>query len=289
MAETAGVLNWSDAQWQTVSNAVTDEFAKANVASQFLPCYGPLAGSVETVRKEELSYASGRVTVSDDETIKLFNVRARVELSSQQVADDSLSSALIAFRRAASLIARVADHVAFNGYTASAAATASTLTTSFNPDDFLASKPTSFTGLVDAGGAPAQKSGTAGTPQALVQRVADSITTLESQLHFGPFACVLGNKLFEIAHTADTGSMVLPADRINPLLDGPLFRSSVLKPRIGVVVSLAPGGIDVVVATPPKVQFLQLTDDAKYVFRVYVRSVMRIKEPGNPGVVAFTL
>lgn len=287
MAETAGVLNWSDAQWQTVSNAVTDEFAKANVTSQFLTCYGPLAGNVETVRKEELSYASGRVTVYDDETIKLFNVRVRVELSSQQVADDSLSSALIAFRRAASLISRVADHVAFNGYPASA--TASAPTTSFNPADFLASKPTSFTGLVEAGGAPAEQSGAAGTPQDLVQRVADSVTTLESELHFGPFACVLGNKLFEIAHTADTGSMVLPADRINPLLDGPLFRSSVLKPRIGVVVSLAPGGIDVVVATPPKVQFLQLTDDAKYVFRVYVRSVMRIKEPGNPGVVAFTL
>jgi hypothetical protein len=47
-------LNWSDAQWQKVKDAVTEAFGKASVASAFLPMYGPLPGSAETVRNEQL-------------------------------------------------------------------------------------------------------------------------------------------------------------------------------------------------------------------------------------------
>ena len=47
----------------------------------------------------------------------------------------------------------------------------------------------------------------------------------------------------------------------------------------GIVVSLAGGDIDIVVATPPKAQFLQMTEDAKYLFRVYEKFVLRIKDP----------
>ena len=37
-------LNWSDAQWQRVNDAVKDSFEKSSVASSFLECYGPLSG-----------------------------------------------------------------------------------------------------------------------------------------------------------------------------------------------------------------------------------------------------
>ena len=47
-------LNWTDAQWQKVNHCVTEAFDKASVASAFLPCYGPLQGSTETVRNERL-------------------------------------------------------------------------------------------------------------------------------------------------------------------------------------------------------------------------------------------
>ena len=37
--------------------------------------------------------------------------------------------------------------------------------------------------------------------------------------------------------------------------------------------------IDIVVATPPKAQFLQMTPVARYLFRVYEKFLLRIKDP----------
>src|SRR5580765_619788 len=114
-------LNWTDAQWQKVNNAVTEAFNKSSIASAFLPCYGPLPESAQNVQDENLTATvtagtSVTVTVSDDTTLKLFNLRVFVELSNEQVADESLSSALLAFRRAANTLAQVEDDIVFNGY-----------------------------------------------------------------------------------------------------------------------------------------------------------------------------
>ena len=55
------------------------------------------------------------VSVTDDTTLKLLNLTVHVGLSSEQVADDSLSSALLAFRRAANTLAQNEDDLVFNG------------------------------------------------------------------------------------------------------------------------------------------------------------------------------
>ena len=130
----------------------------------------------------------------------------------------------------------------------------------------------------------------------IFRKIAAATMELESAFHPAPFACILGPELFVAVQTPTEGSMVLPADRIGGLLIGPtaltanglLLRSGVLPPRVGVVVSLADPTMDIVVATPPKVQFLQVTEEAKYLFRVYERFVLRVKDPANPGVQAFT-
>jgi hypothetical protein len=74
--------------------------------------------------------------------------------------------------------------------------------------------------------------------------------------------------------------MVLPADRIKPLLRGQLLRSGHMDPRTGILVSLAGSNIDLAVPTPPNVEFLQQRGDGKYLFRVYERFTMRIKDAG---------
>ena len=74
-------------------------------------------------------------------------------------------------------------------------------------------------------------------------------------------------------------SLVLPADRVTPLLKGgPLLRSGKIDPETGIVVSLAGKAVDIVVGTPPTVQFLQRTADARFLFRVYVRFALRIRD-----------
>ena len=103
-------LNWSDAQWQKVNNCVTEAFCEGErrgcvIAMLWAACR---QRGIRPRRKVYLE-TGATIKVGDDTTLKLFNLRIKVELSSEQVADDGLSSALLAFRRAANSLAQVED------------------------------------------------------------------------------------------------------------------------------------------------------------------------------------
>jgi uncharacterized linocin/CFP29 family protein len=277
-------LNWSDAQWQKVNDCVTEAFGKASVASAFLPCYGPLAGSTETVRNERLDEglrSSPPVITLDayhpSVNLKLVNLTVKVELSSEQVADETLANAMLAFRRAANILAQGADKIVFDGFVPGV----TTLNAFVNSSGVGAQK-----GLADgAARRHFDPIGAALIGTDLVRAVVKAIRKLEDRFHSGPFACVMGNELFDAAHDPSF-SLVLPADRITPLLKGPLLRSGQMYDRTGIVVSLAGNAIDIVVGTPPTVQFLQRREDAKFVFRVYERFVLRVRDTGPSSPVA---
>jgi len=117
----------------------------------------------------------------------------------------------------------------------------------------------------------------------LVVGVAQAIGLLEEQGHFGPFAVVLDQNLFLVAQTP-SAALVLAQDRILPFLGGgPLLRSSTLNvaPGVanGVVVALGGEPVELVIATDVCVQFLQVTADPNFVFRVCEKMALRIKEP----------
>ena len=82
-----------------------------------------------------------------------------------------------------------------------------------------------------------------------------------------------------------TSALVLPQDRILPFLGGgPLLRSSTLDTaalvlRSGVVVALGGEPVELVIATDVCVQFLQVTAEPHFVFRVCEKMALRIKEP----------
>ena len=301
-------LGWSDAQWEKVNNAVTEAFAKASVASSVLPCYGPLTDSAEYVRNEQFASTGELVTVQDDTTLKLFNLTVDVDLSSEQAADESLATALLAFRRAANTLAQVEDDIVFNGFGDPRTEVRDFLEQSgfdfrvvdpFFPG-VVRANPVSLEGLVHIVDTKTKARRTVGHGTAdqvvdsalrlaiaslattagdhLVTDIASAIVTLESASHPGPFACILGANAFVEAYRPAAGSLVLPADRITPMLNGPLLRSGRLASDLGVVVSLAANAIDIVVATPPTAQFLQIDQNARRRFRVYEKFMLRIKD-----------
>jgi len=99
---------------------------------------------------------------------------------------------------------------------------------------------------------------------------------------------VLDQKFFLIAQTPDEDSLVLPQDRIIPFLGGgSLLRSSTLPENRGVVVALGGAAVELVVATDMSVQFLQVTTDPMFVFRVFEKMALRIKE--REAIMALTL
>jgi hypothetical protein len=100
---------------------------------------------------------------------------------------------------------------------------------------------------------------------------------------------VLGSELFNRVHDPSK-SLVLPADRITPLLKGgPLLRSGKMDENAGIVVSLSGNAVDIVVGTPPTVQFLQRNSDAKFLFRTYERFVLRIRDKVRSPVAGFRI
>jgi hypothetical protein len=72
---------------------------------------------------------------------------------------------------------------------------------------------------------------------------------------------------------------VTPQDQILPFLNGgALLRCSVIDNGEGVVVALGGEPIELVVATDMSLQFLQVTQTPSYLFRVYEKLALRIKD-----------
>jgi uncharacterized linocin/CFP29 family protein len=108
--------------------------------------------------------------------------------------------------------------------------------------------------------------------------VVKAINRIEAAAYFKPYACVLSNELFEAVYTPMPNSMVLPADSLPPILNGPLLRSSTLEDGTGVIVSLQGNPVEIVVASEIHVRYLQGTPTGEHLFRVSQRFVLRVKD-----------
>lgn len=288
-------LNWTDEQKHKVEAAVEEAFKKANVALSFLPHCDPQLDSAETVRNELIDNSSTPGTLKlntdhDGVNQRFHNVTVKVELSTEQVADKNLTNSLILFRRAANILAQETDLIVFSGIS-QAAPRAQNRYLVNAPKAGNPPAPVPVGGLVQAAA-----HSTAVVPQggesvgnALVKKIVSDVQSLEGASNTGPFACVLGNTLYADAYDPNIG-LVVPADRIVPLLNGPLLRSSGLLKKEGILVSLGANAVDVVIGTPPTVQYLQRTLEARYLFRVYLRFALRVRDTGaNAPVTHFYL
>ena len=294
---------WTDEQWARVNQVIQEEAKRARVAATFLPLCGPLDADADFVRKQEISYpltidpplekrapapdTSGaqeqRLWIDDRDTIRLATLQVVVAVRNAQMADPELTSAMALFRRAANVIARLEDAVVFRGLTSSSGEPA--------PPGGISGLPRIWqvTGAVEARGIwPAERSISVdptpgeGRGQRLVSAISEAIGQLEQQGQFGPFAAVLGQQLFLVAQTPDSQSLVLPQDRIIPFLGGgPLLRSSTLdEPErfTGVIVALGGAPLELVIASDISLQFLQVSADPAFLFRVSEKIALRIRE-----------
>jgi uncharacterized linocin/CFP29 family protein len=286
MTSNSPQVPWTDEQWALVTQTVQKEASRARVAASFLPLYGPLPPDTDFVRKEALNYnpiapTEQRMVVDDKSTVPLATLDVKVWLRGAQMADPNLTSALQMFRRAANVLARLEDAVVFQGQAGVDKGPPADPNTGVSATDGLPNIWEISGGLECRGllQAAVQTNPLEGDPDLVIQ-VTEAIGSLERKGHLGPFAVVLGEALFADAQKPSP-SLVLPSDRIIPFLGGgPLLRSSTLPKNLGVVVTLGGSPIDLVVATDLSVSFLQVTTDPYFVFRVYEKIVLRIKEEG---------
>ena len=89
---------------------------------------------------------------------------------------------------------------------------------------------------------------------------------------------MLSDDLFTAVYTPVPNSMVLPADSLPPILNGPLLRSSTLANGTGLVISLQGNPVEIVVGSEIHPRYLQGTPDGEHLFRVSQRFVLRVKD-----------
>ena len=301
---------WTDEQWALVRQAVQKEANRSRVAATFLPLYGPLAGDADFVKSEKLNYintppsigsspGAGSETMSVDEqkTIPLTTLQVRVILHGAQMADSKLTSALEMFRRASNVLARLEDAIVFRGqkdkdkgpvdeainglkaiWTVRGGEESGGLLGDSETEAVEKTELAKRADPVTRTDAAKKTEAADRSGQHLVHQVSEKIGNLEGKGHFGPFAVVLGQTLFARAQTA-SAALILPSDRIIPFLGGgPLLRSSTLPHDQGIVVALGAAPVELVVATDVSVGFLQVTTDPLFVFRVFEKIAVRIKE-----------
>ena len=311
MAQSNPQVPWTDEQWARVNQVIQEEAQRARVAATFLPLYGPLPASADFVRKEDVHYQP-RLRIADKDTTQLATLQLNVLLRGEQLADPEMTSALMLFRRAANIVARLEDALVFSGFEG------------YDPDvggrvPHLPHGAPNVGEQMWGGSAhgllidrnhvrppkltPPHREQVNGG-DGLVKAVTKSIGYLEGKGHFGPFAVVLSQELFSLAQTpvyvasvdsrggGRIGPSSVPQDRIIPFLGGgPLLRSSALLAGYGVVVALGGSPIELVVATDMSLQFLQVTEPGSkmelpgpkievpyFLFRVYEKVSLRVKE-----------
>jgi uncharacterized linocin/CFP29 family protein len=274
-------LGWTEDHLSRIRTTVAEEAQRARVLAQALPLSGPEDGSTIAVPEFKLGDdanpvppPSKRLEVDSQPTLPITTIAINVQLRSHEIADPSLTAALVQFRRAANYIARVEDALIVNGRPGPNQVPPKGIGTI--PGVYTVHGAGKQVGLWDAAPKPSIKLASA-DGNGVFKAITDAISKLDSNGYGGPYAALLGTTLFELSVLA-TPNLVLPRDRILPFLQGPLLRVSAFDAKLGAVVSLSGNPIEIVVASDIGVRYLQTTLDPRYVFRVTERVAFRVKE-----------
>jgi uncharacterized linocin/CFP29 family protein len=278
---------WTDGQWSAVRQVIAEEMRAARVAGNVLPTVGPLESDASFVPTLSVSRAavpgnSAGLSVDDATTLTLATLQVKVFLRQGQVTDPELAASLVAFRRAANVLAHLEDEIVLKGQPGPGRVPVGTTVAEGIAEVLGGQEVDGLTGIDASQASRTGKKkgeGLARVGEGLVSAVSDAVGALEGRFQTGPFACVLGANYF-LAVQSPNNSLVLPQDRILPFLNGgPLVRSSALENNSGLVIALGGAPIDLVLATDASVEFLQNTPDAWSLFRVFEKMVLRVKEP----------
>src|SRR5512132_899175 len=130
----------------------------------------------------------------------------------------------------------------------------------------------------------------------LMDAIVSAINSLEEQGYVAPYVCVFGRNPFQAAYTSIPNSTVLPRDRLEPLIGRELLHASaidILPYRFdlyraqldkgewrsrGVLLSMADEPIDLALAAEATAEFRQVDLEGHYVFSVFERFALRIKD-----------
>jgi uncharacterized linocin/CFP29 family protein len=267
-------LGWSEPVWQHVDQAVHDEAVRAEIASKFIPLRGPFPDALtvpaDVIDTEAMAIEEGLVK-------PLIELWVDFALTPQQVAgEERLATAMTLATRASNLLSRAEDVLIFQGDGA--------LTSEFFTRVRYRSGPVG-PGLLNSATQAIEVDPLEGATKKYGEKTFEAVARAYSLLqrvgHNGPYALVLHSEVYADTYAPLASTLVMPADRIRPLVTQGFYGTGTLPESTGLLVSLGGNTMDVVVGIDPTTAFQQMDDSGIYRFRVFERFALRIKDPSS--------
>jgi uncharacterized linocin/CFP29 family protein len=270
-------LAWSPELWARLDQAVHTEVDRAGVAGKVLPLYRSMSDAT-TVSADVIDPRT--MSVRDDAVLPLVELSVEFSLTPQQVEREAeLGTAVTLASRASNLIAQAEDLLVLQGEPAQDAAVFNTVR-----------RRGSFAeGLVSAAPSAVQvaaKNGEVG--ERIVQALTRACADLQARGQYGPYALVLRTDQYADASAPLENTLVVPADRLRPLVAQGFFATGAMPEATGLVVSVGGAPIDLAVGVEPTVAFLQIGGTGHYAFRVFERFALRLKDERSLVRLEFT-
>jgi uncharacterized linocin/CFP29 family protein len=271
-------LPWREDRWTLLDQAVHDEAMRTRIGRRFIPCV-PLA-DVLTAPADTVVDDDGLLLVNEAAVTPLIELWVEFALTKQQVeAEAELSTTVTLATRAANLLSQGEDLLLFQGQDATK-----------NDPLFLTGRvhfragpgPDGLTDLqsvdpsqvipVEFSEAEAGRYG-----ENTFAQVALGYATLQDKGHYGPYALVLPTIPYADTYAPLKTTLIMPADRIMPLVENRFYGSGTLPDFVGVLLSLGGNTLDLVVGRDAVIAFVQEDQEGLYRFRVYERFALRDK------------
>jgi uncharacterized linocin/CFP29 family protein len=267
------LVGWPTDLWSQLDQAVKDEIQRSAVATTFLPVTAAAAGAA-TAPADVIDLAA--MTVDPSAVVSIVEVSIGFALTQQQVDNEAeLGAARILATRAANFVAQVEDLLIFQGAGAAQP----------GPLGVVQVSGTMGVGLLAAASQQVTVTPQGGTPGRYGEQTFDAVVSgmamLRAQGQAGPYALALNPAVYADTFVPVSGSLVIPADQIRPLMLAGFVDAPALPAGLGLLVSLGGNTLDLVMAVEPTTAFVQVDDQGMSQFRLYERWALRVKDPAS--------
>lgn len=285
-------LDWSKETWEHIDKAVHDEAHRVRISMKYIPIHMTTSDALSIPAETIETIDQKPLTIDEGKTISIFEILTGFSMTKQQVAKDGdPTTAITLATRATNILMQGEDILLFQGDDA--------LETGGHPNPLFASgrirhrNSTFGTGLLGAIAAlPDPSTQTVSVDPITVDpnprlntygehtfgAVSEAYSRLQSKGHYGPYALALHSDVYADTFAPLKTTLIMPADRIKPLVTAGFYGTGTLPPFTGVLVSLGGNTMDLVVGMDAITAFLQEDTEGLYQFRVFERFTLRLKD-----------
>lgn len=279
-------LDWRQETWSDIHQAVQHEAFRVEIASKFLPLYGPMP--------EALTVTSDTIVVGPDEpfllvdeaaTYPLVEIWVDFTLTPQQVEDEmNLMTARTLAIRATNYLSLGKDSLIFQGQSVTPADPL------FTENRVRFRSGPAGPGLLNAPKTEEQvitiEALGAGQPafrERTVAGVTEGYARLQLKGHYGPYALILHDVPYGDLFAPLPGTLFMAIDRLRPLMNAGIYGTGTLPADAttfsGLLISLGGNSMDLAVGRDSLATYLFEDGEGLYRFRIWERFALRLKDP----------